>query len=402
LRRAGEAALDRYETAAANGLLGRANELLAHAPAERATMLTDLGRALRDTGSLVEAERVFEEAVAQARSIGDELAELRAAVEHGHLMYMRGTAEAEALRRIAQRAIDAFRTDADLADAWELMGTAELRARDRTAQLAALERAREHAVASGDLRRQIEAWNQVGGSMLFGRTPISEVKQFGIAEIAWAREHGLPALEADALLMGPYIDARLGDFDVGREKLERSKAICRELGIAYGLAEAHMAGAELEVLAGDLAAAERELHDAMAIAAAMDAGHYVALYRVRLARILNDQGRHEEASAELDGAAEHYAGFPTWKVNRARVLAARGQLDEAVALARGAAELDVDRDNLTEWALTLVDLAEVLRVAGDRAGAEAALAEAIALNEEKGNVVPAQQCRERLASLRPA
>ena len=58
-----------------------------------------------------------------------------------------------------------------------------------------------------------------------------------------------PGVEADALLMGPYVDARVGDFDLGREKLERSKAICRELGIAYGLAEAHMAGAELEVLA---------------------------------------------------------------------------------------------------------------------------------------------------------
>ena len=121
------------------------------------------------------------------------------------------------------------------------MGTARLRARDRAGQLEALLRAREHAVASGDIRRQIEAWNQVGGSMLFGRTPLAEVKEFLEAELAWAREHGFPALEADALLMGPYVDARLGDVELGREKLERSKAICRELGIAYGLAEAHMA-----------------------------------------------------------------------------------------------------------------------------------------------------------------
>ena len=71
-------------------------------------------------------------------------------------------------------------------------------------QLEALVRAREHAIAAGGIRRQIEA---------------------------------------DALLMGPYVDARLGDFDLGREKLEPSKEICRELGIAYGLAEAHMARA---------------------------------------------------------------------------------------------------------------------------------------------------------------
>jgi len=399
LRRAGEAALARHEAAAATGLLERAAELVTAAPAERAAMLTDLGAALRDAGSLIDAERHFDEAVNEARSVGDELAELRAMVERGHLMFMRGTGDAEDLRRIAQRAIDTFRTDADLADAWELMGTARLRARDRAGQLDALVRARKHAVASGDLRRQIEAWNQVGGSMLFGRTPLAEVKEFLDEELVWAREHGLPALEADALLGGPYVDARLGDFDLGREKLERSKAICRELGIAYGLAEAHMAGAELEVLARDLTAAEKELRDGIDVAAGMNADHYVAMYQLRLARVLLDQGRHDDASTELDGAAVLYADRPEWKVSRARVVARKGRLDEAVALAREAEEMDFERDNLTQWARKLVDLAEVLHAVGDVARAEAALEQAIVLNDEKGNVVEAQHCRERLARL---
>jgi class 3 adenylate cyclase/tetratricopeptide (TPR) repeat protein len=402
LRRAGEAALGRHEAAAATGLLRRAAELLATDPVGRASLLTDLGAALRDAGSLLEAEQVFAEAVEQARVVGDELAELRAAVEQGHLMFMRGTGDAEDLRLVAQRAIDAFRTDADLADAWQLMGTARLRARDRAGQLEALLRAREHAVASGDVRRQIEAWDQVGGSMLFGRTPLAEVKTFIDEELAWAREHGLPALEADALLAGPYVDARLGDFDLGREKLERSKAICRDLGIAYGLAEAHMAGAELEVLAGDLPAAERELRDAISVAADMDADHYVAMYRLRLARVLLDQGRPDDAAGELDGAAMLYAERPEWMVSRARVLAAEGRLDEAVALAREATEMDFERDNVTIWALKLVDLSRVLDAAGDRAGAEAALEQAVGLNDEKGNVVAARQCREQLARLRAA
>ena len=71
--------------------------------------------------------------------------------------------------------------------------------------------------------------------MLFGRTPLASCIRFLDAELAWALEHGLPAVEADALLGGPYIDARMGDFERGREMLQRSKAICRELGIAYGL-----------------------------------------------------------------------------------------------------------------------------------------------------------------------
>jgi tetratricopeptide (TPR) repeat protein len=280
------------------------------------------------------------------------------------------------------------------------MGMAELRARNRGAQLEAVRRAQEHAIASGDIRRQIDAWNEVGGAMLFGRTPLSELSDFLDAELAWARERGLPAVEADALLGGPYIHARLGDFDLARQMLERSKAICRDLGIAYGLCEAGMAGSEMEVLAGDLAAAERELREAIDIAAGMEAGHYVALYRVRLARVMNDQGRHEESAALLDDAAALYADTPWWKSNRARVLAARGELDDAVALAREAAEQEAGNADITAVAQTLVDVSEVLAAAGDHAGAEAALTDAIALNEEKGNIVAAQQGRARLASLR--
>jgi tetratricopeptide (TPR) repeat protein len=225
------------------------------------------------------------------------------------------------------------------------------------------------------------------------------VKAFFDAELEWARERALPALEAGALLGGPYVDARVGDFDVAREKLARSRTICRELGIAYGLAEAAMAAGELEVLAGDLPAAERELEEAIALAADMEAAHYVVVYQVRLARVLNDQGRHEEADAVLKQAASLYDTRPWCKSNRARVLAAQGEIDEAVTLAReAAAEEDGDEDP-TSAALTLMDLAEVLRAAGDDTGAEAAVSEAVALNEQKGNTVAARQCRERLAAI---
>jgi tetratricopeptide (TPR) repeat protein len=399
LRHAGETAADREEPAAATALLRRASELLASAPAERAVMLVVFGRALRQAGDLREADHVLAEAIEQARELGDARAELRAAIERGHLRFMQGTAGADELREVAQRAIDTFDDDVDLADAWQHMALAELRVRNRTAQLEALERAQKYAVASGDMRRQIAAWNEVGGSMLFGRTPLPVIRQFLHDELVWAREHCLPAVEADALLAGPYVSARLGDFEVAREMLEQSKAICRDLGIAYGLCEAGMAGSEMEVLAGDLAAAERELREVIDIAAGMAAAHYVALYQVRLARVLNDQGRNEEAAALLDEAAGLYAGTPWWKSNRARVLAARGEFEKAVALAREAAAQEAGHDDITAVAQTLVDVSEVLAAAGDRTGAETALSDAIALHEQKGNIVPAQQCRERAARL---
>jgi tetratricopeptide (TPR) repeat protein len=277
------------------------------------------------------------------------------------------------------------------------MGLAELAGGNRGAQLLALQRGRRHALASGDTRRQIEAWNEVGGAMLFGRTPVDEVLAFLDEELAWARERGLAAVEADALLGGPYLYSRLGRFDEARDRLERSKAICRELGSAYGLAEAHSAGAAMEMLAGDVDAAERELRDAIHVATKMGASRYAALYHTKLARVLVAQGQDEDAVAELEQATDIY-GDPAWKATRARVLARRGETEEAVMLAREAIASMTDSDNITARAEILVDLAEVLRADGDLPGAATALIEAVNLHEEKGNALPAERCRELLAS----
>ena len=327
-------------------------------------MLVELGRALRGTGKLEAADAALAEAIEDASGHRDEPTALRAEMERAHVASMRAPLEPDALRGIARRAIAVFEpicSDAELADAWQLMGLAELGAGDRGAQLLALQRGRSHALASGDMRRQIEAWNEVGGSMLFGRTTVEEVLTFLDEELAWAREHGLAAVEADALLGGPYLYARLGRFDEARDRLERSKAICRELGIAYGLAEAHMAGGAMEMLAGDAEAAERELRDAIRVASDMGAARYVALYRTRLAHVLVSQGRDDEALAELEQAKGIYGDAALWKTARALVLARRGQTEEAATLAREAVASIAGSGDITVHADTLVDFAEVLR-----------------------------------------
>jgi tetratricopeptide (TPR) repeat protein len=234
--------------------------------------------------------------------------------------------------------------------------------------------------------------------MISGRTPVTEVLAFLDEELAWGRDHGLPAIEADALLGGPYLDSRLGRFDEARDKLERSKAICRELGIAYGLAEAYWAGAAMERLAGDLAAVERELRSAVRVAIEMRASRYEAIYRTGLAGVLLDQGRVEESVVELEQAREHGAYAAIWRSNCARALVRKGQIDEAVEEARAAADAMAGRDNITARAEILVHLAEVLRAGGDSGGASEALTLAISLHEQKGNVVNAEQCRQLLAN----
>ena len=402
LGRAGRRALDRGEFAAAAALLERACRLLTVEPSERAVLVAELGRALRGTGALEAADAALAEAIEDASRHHDEPTALRAELERAQIAFMRASPTPDALREIARRAIAVFepiRSDADLADAWQVMGLAELAGRDRGAQLLAVQQAWRYALASGDTRRQIEAWNEVGGSMLFGRTPVDEVLAFLDEELAWAHERGLAVVEADALLGGPYLYARLGRFDEARDRLERSKAICRELGIAYGLAEAHMAGAEMEMLAGDVDAAERELRAAIGVATDMGASRYVALYRTKLAHVLVAQGRDDDALAELEQARDPHGDAAQWKVARARVLARRGETEEAVALAREAVASGTASDDITAHAEILVSFAEVLRAHGDLIGATAALDEAVGLHEEKGNVLPAERCRELLATI---
>ena len=199
--------------------------------------------------------------------------------------------------------------------------------------------------------------------MLFGRTPVAEVLAFLEDELAWAREHALPAVEADALLGGPYLYSRLGRFDEARDRLERSKTICRELGSAYGLAEAHSAGAEMEMLAGDAEAAERELREAIRVATEMGASRYVAVYRTRLARVLTVQGRDDAALAELEQARELSEGTATWRAARARLLARRGLTDRPWHSRARPSRSMAGSDDLTVRAEMLTDLAEVLSTA---------------------------------------
>src|SRR5687768_209404 len=75
----------------------------------------------------------------------------------------------------------------------------------------------------------------------------------------------------------------------------------------------HIAGAELEVLAGDTDAAERELRDAIDVATEMGATRYVALYRTKLARVLLAQDRSEDAAAELEHARD-LGDAPAWRI----------------------------------------------------------------------------------------
>ncbi len=255
------------------------------------------------------------------------------------------------------------------------MGVAELAAQDRGAQLQALLEARRHAIESGDLRRQIEAWNEVGGSMLFGRTPVTEVLAFLDEELAWGREHGLPAIEADALLGGPYLDSRLGRFDEARTSSSARRRFAASSESPTASPRPICAGSEMEHLAGDLAAAEREIREAIRVATrdgcvALSSRSTASTWRACSSTRVERSRRPPSSSRLASSAATRRSGRATTR----ELLPVEGRIDEALDEAREAAAAMAGSDNITAHAEVLVHLAEVLRASGDPDGASEALA----------------------------
>jgi tetratricopeptide (TPR) repeat protein len=122
------------------------------------------------------------------------------------------------------------------------------------------------------------------------------------------------------------------------------------------------------------------------------------------ARTLYARGRNDEA--EYYTRASEAAAGPIdvlsqiyWRSTRAKVLAQRGELEAAEALAREAVAFAEESDFLIPRADALLDLAEVLRLAGRSDEPADAVARALALYEAKGNVVMAERTRAALAAI---
>jgi tetratricopeptide (TPR) repeat protein len=227
------------------------------------------------------------------------------------------------------------------------------------------------------------------------------VVRFFDEEIAWAKERGIPFIEADGRLGKVYTAIMLGRLDEAGALLDQARAAFEEIGVATSIAEAVGLAAQIELLCGDLVAGESALREAIGRYDEIGAQRLKARTQVRLADLLCRQGRYDEASRLLDeveqsGRADQPPLGAECRSAKAKMLAARGLFAEAVAVAREAVAL-VPTDDINLHAERLLDLATVLDAAGREAEAAAAVDEAIALYEEKGNVLGADQARELLA-----
>jgi ATP/maltotriose-dependent transcriptional regulator MalT len=214
-----------------------------------------------------------------------------------------------------------------------------------------------------------------------------------------------PGGEAVILVSLGGLEAMAGRFDEARSLTERASALYEELGQTY-LAQGSSGAVrgEIELLAGDPAAAEWAFRRSYESLVALGDSTYAAACAAYLAEAIFLDGRHAEATDWVRIAEEHASPDDAMtqimlRSVRARLLAAADEPALAEALAREAANLASSTDALATRAKITFDLAEVLYAAGKPAEASAAATEAAELFDQKGSTVGLAQAHRFLAEL---
>ncbi len=256
-------------------------------------------------------------------------------------------------------------------------------------------RAERAAAAAGD--RMLERRMRILGlqGLTWGPGTVDE----GLARL----ETDLPEFEHQPIARGLALVARgvltayLGQFDVGRRLWHEGADAVRATGEDYWLPNLAADHARIEFAAGDHAAAEGDVREAVAqMARVGDTSTHVWLLAL-LARLLVGQGRIDEADAVTTGALAFVEGTDVWTQSATRQALAlvrlnRGFSAEAVSIAEEAAAL-VPADTPVDRGDTYLILARARHGLGDATGAREAVAQAVRSYRRKGATALVDQAR---------
>jgi class 3 adenylate cyclase/tetratricopeptide (TPR) repeat protein len=407
LASAGRRAFVRGDNTAAAALLGRAAALLPADDPERLRLLPEHGEALLMTGEFDAAAAVLDEAI-EKRGIAPVPA-ARASLVLLLVRLRAGDAEgwdSGAFEQEIASAIEAFEQAGDesgLAMAWRLRGW-EAGAACRFGDCAdAFSRALELAREARDVRQERRAATGYAVAASLGPTNVDDA----IARCEWCIEQTAGDRQSEgnllALLGGLY--AMQGAFDHARTLVARGRARLEELGLDVEVARIDLEAWRVEMLAGDLDAAEREARRAYDLLEAHGEKYLLSTVAGSLAQtLLERDGSLEEAELLADRtrilATEADVGTQAlWRCVMGRILAARGSFAEAEALLNEGLEVLQATDAVLLQLDAYLDLGKVRTAAGDTGGARAAYDAALRLAELKGGVVAFETIGHRLGAL---
>ena len=404
LATAGRRALAREDIPAAANLLGRAEGLLDRDDPARAALLPVLATTSMERGDFAAADAKLREALVAAASSGDRV--LRAHALLGRVALGIPTqAKLPDLERQAEAAVAEFEhlgDDQALARAlWALANCHDRRGR-HAARRAALERALPHARRAGDEELEADILQHLWWATTAGADAVETAQPYLDELGRLAGTTGSPRRQADLLAPLAYLRALKGDIGEARALVDRMSALLEDAGPVVTIRVTRFRGL-LELLAGDPSAAERMTRSAHERATALEWREGVMDSAMTLAAALDAQGRHDEAeqvarTAELNIADDDVYAQTTWSRIHAKSLAHHGAFDEALVLVEDARTRAEQTDDLRWQAGTLLDVAEVLRLAGRDAEATAAVECALHLFERKGDDASAATARRLLTA----
>jgi class 3 adenylate cyclase len=398
LRAAGTRAVGRNDHHAAASLLSRAAALVDD-DRERGELSLDAANARVETGDMEEAWRAFDEAGAAATRAGDE--ELRLRVELNRLEVSMYTDPSVDEHRVLALADQLDQLAADTGSRWGQIAAARARSVVYLGwcrwmdQLAELERAQDLMDGIEDRRPGFIPSAEILNSLRYGPVPAPE---------AIARGERLPrigdGMQPIGAFMAPLL-AMQGRFEEARQGIQDIRSYLSERGMRLRLGITSLSGGAVEVLAGDLEAAERDFASGIAILRSLGETGVVSTLAAMRARALYHLGRPEDTEAAIalareTGAPGDIATQAEWRSVAAMAAADDGRLDEASRLITEAVEMVEPTDFLELRAGTFEALAHVEARAGRPAGWKAALERALAERDRKGNMVAAARVRELL------
>jgi class 3 adenylate cyclase/tetratricopeptide (TPR) repeat protein len=399
LSSAGLRAFARGDTPAAASLLRRAVDLLEPMDPRRLELVPDLGEAYLTMSLFADATVELDAALEAAQAAGDARAEARLRIARmltdlfsGEGAERAGTLEAAALLR---GTLEQLGDEGGVARAWRYLLFVHANAGRFDDMAEAAEQLMDHAGRAGEDRLVRRGAAIYTTAAVLGTTPV--VQAIERCEVILERVHGDRRSEAIVFGALAQLKAMVGDFGEARTLYRREQEYLEALGPSRELASTSLDSARVEMLAGDLEAAERELRRDDAALELLGERYFRSTVAGMLAIVLWRRSNVVDADlvctlAEELSEPDDVESQVYWRLTRSLLIAAadprgaRSLADEAVGMADGTAGLILR-------AAALRSRAELLDILGERDAAESSLDGAANLYERKGDVVSAATTR---------
>lgn len=397
LEAAGRRAHARGDVHATLNLLGRAAGTRPLGDPRRARLLVETGDALVEAGDLAEAERTFRTAKEEATSSSGEPG-IAAAADLGliGMHYLTEGGDEQGVTNQVQASIATLEAASDhrgLARAWRLLTNIHFAACRYLDATVAVERMIDEARRAGDRLLELRVLPALATCAQLG--PMRVPDAITLIEGVLRELEGDRKSEAYTLRALANLEAMRGRPDQARALYRRSRQTLDELGWRFDAAlTSAIASGPVELIAGDVAAAEAELRRDHAALEAMGERNYISTTAAFLAEVLFRQGRDGEAMAmtqesERIAADDDVATQYLWRSVRAKLIARTGDDVAAEAMAQEAIAIIEAAQDPDSQGYAWIDLGEVRRIAGRWDDALAAAATARERFLLKGNVASA-------------